>query len=136
MTNAELISKIKAEIERQMDEYKPIVGGVDELTGAHIVLAKLLSFLDTLEEETPNDLEEAAGLYLDNHKPLTRYNWGDLMDAFKAGAKWQAEKYLSLTWRDIMVICEHYVDVNYEYDYHSIQEKYEEILRRFKEAKK
>lgn len=50
MTNAELISKIKAEIERQMDEYKPIVGGVDELTGAHIVLAKLLSFLDTLEE--------------------------------------------------------------------------------------
>ena len=48
----------------------------------------------------------------------------------------QAEKDLAMTWRDIMVICEHYVDVNYEYDYHSIQEKYEEILRRFKEAKK
>ena len=43
------IEKIKAEIERLMDEYKPIVGGVDELTGAHIILAKLLSFLDTLE---------------------------------------------------------------------------------------
>lgn len=49
MTN-ELIAKIKAEIERLMDEYKPIVGGVDETTGAHIVLAKLLSFLSTLEE--------------------------------------------------------------------------------------
>lgn len=48
----------------------------------------------------------------------------------------QAEKDLALTWRDIMVICEHYVDVNYEYDYHSIQEKYEEILCRFKEEKK
>ncbi len=47
----------------------------------------------------------------------------------------QAEKDFALTWKDIMVICEHYVDVNYEYDYHSIQEKYEEILRRFKEAK-
>lgn len=33
--------------------------------------------------------EEAAGLYLDNHKPLTRYNWGDLQDAFIAGAEWQ-----------------------------------------------
>lgn len=47
-----------------------------------------------------------------------------------------AEKDLALTWKDIMIICEHYVNVNYEYDYHSIQEKYEEILRRFKEAKK
>lgn len=54
---------------------------------------------------------------------------------YNAGYK-QAEKDLALTWRDIMVICEHYVDVNYEYDYHSIQEKYEEILRRFKEANK
>lgn len=41
-----------------------------------------------------------------------------------------------LTWKDIMITCEHYVDVNYEYEYHSIQEKYEEILRRFKEEAK
>lgn len=53
---------------------------------------------------------------------------------FKRGYE-TAEKDLALTWKDIMVICEHYVDVNYEYDYHSIQEKYEEVLRRFKEAK-
>lgn len=43
---------IKAEIERLMDGYKPIVGGTDELTGAHIVLAKLLSFLSTTENKS------------------------------------------------------------------------------------
>ena len=43
---------IKAEIERLMDEYKPVVGGTDELTGAHIVLAKLLSFLSTTENKS------------------------------------------------------------------------------------
>lgn len=48
MTNEEIIATIRNEVERLMDEYKPIVGGVDELTGAHIVLAKLLSFLSTL----------------------------------------------------------------------------------------
>lgn len=48
-----IIETIRAEIVRLMDEYKPIVGGVDELTGAHIVLAKILSFLDTLESEKP-----------------------------------------------------------------------------------
>lgn len=42
-------------------------------------------------EQPVEGLEEAAGAYLDNHKPLTRYNWGDLMDAFKAGAEWGAE---------------------------------------------
>lgn len=40
------------------------------------------------------ELEEAAGAYLDNHKPLTRYNWGDLMDAFIAGAEWMKAKML------------------------------------------
>lgn len=43
---------IKAEIERLMDEYKPVVGGTDELTGAHIVLAKLLSFISTPENKS------------------------------------------------------------------------------------
>lgn len=48
-----IIETIRAEIVRLMDEYKPIVGGVDELTGAHIVLAKLISSLSTLESEKP-----------------------------------------------------------------------------------
>lgn len=47
---------------------------------------------DLVKQELPEDLNEAAGAYLDNHKPLTRYNWGDLMDAFKAGAEWMAKQ--------------------------------------------
>lgn len=42
-----------------------------------------------LNKKPSEDLDEAAGLYLDSHKPLTRYNWGDLQDAFIAGAEWQ-----------------------------------------------
>lgn len=45
------IEKIRQEIERLINEYKPVVGGVDELTGAHIILAKLLAFIDSLSEE-------------------------------------------------------------------------------------
>jgi hypothetical protein len=45
-----------------------------------------------MAEEKKTTLEEAAGLYLDNHKPLTRYNWGDLEEAFIAGAKWQKQQ--------------------------------------------
>ena len=49
----------------------------------------------------------------------------------------QAEKELALTWKDIRDICQEFIDVNYDTEHHySIQEKYEEILRRFKEAKK
>ena len=53
---------------------------------------------------------------------------------FVAGYE-QAEKDLALTWKDISIICQAYVDVNYEFDYHSLQEKYEEILWRFNKAK-
>lgn len=69
--------------------------------------SRLIEVIDSLPEEIPpyvtgvkghqdpagtSDLEEAAGLYLDNHKPLTRYNWGDLQDAFIAGAEWQKKQ--------------------------------------------
>lgn len=60
------------------------------------VIEPLIRIIDSLQQEQPvtdcNNLEEAAGEYLDNHKPLARYNWGDLMDAFKAGADWQYQK--------------------------------------------
>lgn len=55
--------------------------------------------------------------------------------------KWSNElfalvkKDLTLTWKDISIICQALVDVNYEFDYLSFQEKYEEILRRFNEEK-
>lgn len=61
---------------------------------------QLMDFINSLPKEQIEldepvmdckDLEEAAMQYLDNHKPLTRYNWGDLMDAFKAGAEWGTE---------------------------------------------
>ena len=109
---------IKAEIERLMDEYKPVVGGTDELTGAHIVLAKLLSFLSTTENKSarqrlaewsktpegresyekvaeemrkqiaPNDLEEAAKEFAKDAYP-DKHN---LVWMFKRGAKWQKEQ--------------------------------------------
>lgn len=50
--------QIRAEIERLINEYKPTVGGVDELTGAHIILAKLFSFIDSLPEEPGVDVTD------------------------------------------------------------------------------
>lgn len=86
------IEKIKAEIERLMDEYKPIVGGVDELTGAHIVLANLLSFLDTLEEEKPMNqegLEEEIKRYGKEEMPVVLES--DLNDIARHFAEWGKE---------------------------------------------
>lgn len=98
MTNAELIQKIKAEIERLMDEYKPIVGGVDELTGSHIVLAKLLSFLSTLEEEKPMNqdelLEEVKRYYSKNFDYITsnQPTLSILTNIARHFAQWQKEQ--------------------------------------------
>lgn len=57
------------------------------------ILSELLSFLSTLEEDTPNDLEEAA----DNHiREVVDAAWEwetrDIKDAFIAGAEWQKEQ--------------------------------------------
>lgn len=96
------IEKIRAEIERRYAYQKEMYSktkpdgrpndGWAESLAIMGELEELRDFLDTLEEEPDKSLEEAAGKYLDNHKPLTRYNWGDLMDAFIAGAKWQKEQ--------------------------------------------
>ena len=73
------IKKIRQEIERLINEYKPVVGGVDELTGAHIILAKLLAFIDSLPDEqlTWKDIRRivriADGL-LDDPKARVEYN--------------------------------------------------------------
>ena len=88
-----IIEQIKAEIERLMDEYKPIVGGVDELTGAHIVLANLLSFLDTLEEEKPMNqegLEEEIKRYGKEEMPVVLES--DLNDIARHFAEWGKEQ--------------------------------------------
>ena len=80
------IEKIKAEIERLLKEYKPVVAGVDELTGAHIILAKLLSFIDSLPEET-KDAEQAAARY-ERENRQSVLSSVDIVNAFIEGAKW------------------------------------------------
>lgn len=100
------VEAIRAEIKRRIEEYN-----IQSLRGNE--LADLLSFLDTLQEQPVtecSDLEEAAGEYLDGHKPLTRYNWGDLMDAFKAGAEWMKEQDQPITGNSLKQEWLRYVD--------------------------
>ena len=89
MTNAELIAKIKAEIERLIEE-----SDFDESAN----LYSLLSFLDTLESEkpVPNGLEEAAEEYAyrgipEEIKPYVKHIAEQIIKNFIAGAKWQAD---------------------------------------------
>ena len=84
------IDKIRQEIERLLKEYKPVVAGVDELTGAHIILAKLLAFIDSLPEET-KDAEEAAARY-ERENRQSILSSVDIVNAFMDGAKWQKEQ--------------------------------------------
>ena len=96
MTNKELISKIRAEIERQ----KEGIGlGLNEYdmgfeNGKLEICNHILSFLDTIEEPVSEDLEEAAEEYADlnchNHVE-NETDWNGLLYAFKAGAEWGAE---------------------------------------------
>lgn len=103
MTNAELISKIKAEIERVMDEYKPIVGGVDELTGAHIVLAKLLSFLSTLESEHLADARKTSPEDIEERWDELQTNFREINEAFEAGKKEQREQMMKEAVEGVLV---------------------------------
>lgn len=86
------IEKIRQEIERLINEYKPVVGGVDELTGAHLILAKLLTFIDSLPDEAPSeDLEKVAVKY-ERENRQSILSSVDIVDAFVAGAEWQKEQ--------------------------------------------
>lgn len=106
------IEKIKAEIERQiadlqhkedrawdsMDEY----GDEDAMwyQGGRKSLVRLLSFLDTLEEEpVSDDIEEEAYNHIRRvadaaGHPGWDWETQDIVDAFIAGAKWQKEQML------------------------------------------
>ena len=98
MTNAELLAKIKAEIERLCDEAPTCDDTI-------AYLMKVECFLDTLEsgKPVPNDLEEYASRagfdYVDNivqEHPGHRFNDHDVEFAYRdgiiAGAKWQAKQ--------------------------------------------
>ena len=85
MTNEELIAKIKAEIERLLDEAPTCDDTI-------AYLMKVECFLDTLESEkpVPNDLEEAAREFAKDAYP-DKHN---LVWMFKRGAKWQEKQML------------------------------------------
>lgn len=100
MTNAELIAKLRAEIDKLYGEYKDKLhqsgdqyhlGLIDGLDMAERVLDTLESeHLADARKTSPNDLEEAAGEY------AREYNGGDdweddIKFTFIAGAKWQAD---------------------------------------------
>lgn len=97
MTNAELIAKIKAEIEKLKTFYGEL--------HTDFICETLLSFLSTLELEksVPAELEEAAHSYSESDEPLYspghRFHWDSdslfgkqIETTFIAGAKWQKEQ--------------------------------------------
>lgn len=104
MTNAELIAKIKAEIERLKDENRKIKCQENEryCSGYDDAFYDLVPFLNALELEksVPNDLEEVAVDIADNllAKPKDYVlaakadYWNGVHDGVVAGAKWQAEQ--------------------------------------------
>jgi len=93
MTNAELLAKIKAEIERRI---------TDNTFGAKLELIDIIAWLDTLESEhladarktSPKDLESYAQRVEDYYDVGEERGYlcthrGDIKDAVIAGAKWQ-----------------------------------------------
>lgn len=91
MSNTE---KIKAEIERLKTEYYNSGTFMDSV--AKTALNKLLSFIDTLEQEPslPSDVYEAVHEYM-QHIPESEpelmdsfFTWEQMEAAFKAGAEW------------------------------------------------
>ena len=89
------IDKIRAEIDRRYEENREKARYDDYYRGMNDGLDLFESFLDTLEEPASEDLEdclelnEAAGEYERNNRCSVLGNV-DIIDAFKAGAKWLA----------------------------------------------
>lgn len=100
MTNAELLAKIKAEIERIRKSYDVYLARITK-EDVFNDLDDFLYFLDTLEEEpVSDDLEEAAVDIADvllakpkDYALAAKADyWNGAHDGVIAGAKWQAEK--------------------------------------------
>lgn len=91
------IERIKAEIERYIAHYEKIDRN-DFSNGELYICQELLSFIEQLEEEQPQGLDEAAEDYGKKHKFLPD-EWTSLDEighiiskTFKAGAKWMEEQ--------------------------------------------
>ena len=109
MTNAELLAKIKAEIERLKAKYRKDMykSNHEGLASGYKIEAynELLSFLSTLESEkpVPNDIEEAAVDIADAllAKPKDYVlsakadYWNGAHDGIITGAKWKKEQMIS-----------------------------------------
>lgn len=100
MNTNSILPKIRQEIERRINiltnVYAEQVERKDEemmnyYHGKVIALEELRPFLDTLSEEPDKNLEEAAYKYSFDSRPSI-YGQVDVIDAFKAGAEWQASQ--------------------------------------------
>ena len=94
MTNAELLTKIKAEIERRFSEY-------NHDSSHHIQAAEcasILDFLDTLEEksEKPNNHEGLKNVvesyYIEHRHDVLLSPYNSLMEFAKLVCEWQKDK--------------------------------------------
>ena len=87
-----LLQQIRAEIERRKNALP------DDWIGAPAVYEEyesLLSFLDTLQEQEPKGLDDAAEEYAYNECPSQGVANIECEKHFKAGAKWMAEQGIS-----------------------------------------
>lgn len=96
MTNAELLAKIKAEIERRLKKYATDVTMPLEVLGKVILeLKELLSFLSTLESEKPMNLEEEINRYL--HEECSDDDEPGIHEIAEHFAQWGAEHFRNTT---------------------------------------
>ena len=94
MTATELLNKIRSEIERLKDEHKEPTFRDDEyesggVNGYQLALTKVISFLDTLQVDEPEGLDEAAEKYVET-QDLNFLKPEIVKRIFKAGAEWMA----------------------------------------------
>ena len=79
MNNAELLATIRQEISRMLKDNSPYFD-VQERTGAHIALAKLSSFLDSLAVDSPEvDLEKELENFVKSEIPYGKDGYGDML---------------------------------------------------------
>lgn len=94
MTATELLNQIRQEIKRRIKEYDAIIESQTDAQRAERDAWKwaecksLLSFLDTIQVDEPEGLDEAAEKY--ENERLSDYGYrGEIAGAFEAGAEWQ-----------------------------------------------
>lgn len=90
MTNAELLAKIKVEIDRRI---------TDNTFGAKLELIDILAWLDTLEEPVCEELEEELDRFIASGKSVTVDDYGtykvsyhDFKKIARHFAEWQKAK--------------------------------------------